>query len=168
MTAIPVANSSFTTTEAMVEGLSKHRQQPVMASSLYPSTTDRLRYSPVSTRAADPALTPAATDALTATAKGSFPNTLLATKVQRREQCGRRFPSQPRHAGGNSNPSILSQDDPKKIPAFKAVEFVESGIVVSFGTGTTARHAVDHISQLLRQGKLRDIVGIPTSWVTHE
>ncbi|KAI4385903.1 hypothetical protein MLD38_003891 [Melastoma candidum] len=65
-------------------------------------------------------------------------------------------------------PSILSQDDLKKIAAFKAVDFVESGMVVGLGTGSTARHAVDRIGQLLRQGKLRDIVGIPTSRVTHE
>ncbi|KAL4314084.1 hypothetical protein AHAS_Ahas15G0049700 [Arachis hypogaea] len=63
---------------------------------------------------------------------------------------------------------ILTQDDLKKIAAYKAVEYVESGMVLGLGTGSTAKHAVDRIGKLLRQGKLKDIVGIPTSKKTHE
>ncbi|KAH6765320.1 Ribose 5-phosphate isomerase [Perilla frutescens var. frutescens] len=62
----------------------------------------------------------------------------------------------------------LTQDDLKKIAAYKAVEHVRSGMVVGLGTGSTAKHAVDRIAQLLRQGKLKNIVGIPTSTQTHE
>lgn len=62
----------------------------------------------------------------------------------------------------------LTQDDLKKIAAYKAVEHVQSGMVVGLGTGSTAKHAVDRIAQLLRQGKLKNIVGIPTSTKTHE
>ncbi|RYQ81003.1 hypothetical protein Ahy_Scaffold1g107029 isoform C [Arachis hypogaea] len=58
---------------------------------------------------------------------------------------------------------ILTQDDLKKIAAYKAVEYIESGMVLGLGTGSTAKHAVDRIGKLLRQGKLKDIVGIPTS-----
>lgn len=65
-------------------------------------------------------------------------------------------------------PVTLTQDDLKKIAAYKAVEHVKSGMVVGLGTGSTAKHAVDRIAQLLRQGKLKDIVGIPTSRKTHE
>lgn len=65
-------------------------------------------------------------------------------------------------------PVILTQDDLKKIAAYKAVEFVESGMVLGLGTGSTAKHAVDRIGELLRQGKLTNIVGIPTSKKTHE
>ncbi|KAI4357695.1 hypothetical protein L6164_001629 [Bauhinia variegata] len=65
-------------------------------------------------------------------------------------------------------PVILTQDELKKIAAYKAVEYVESGMVLGLGTGSTAKHAVDRIGELLRQGKLRDIVGIPTSKMTHE
>ncbi|KAK7390924.1 hypothetical protein VNO78_19129 [Psophocarpus tetragonolobus] len=68
-----------------------------------------------------------------------------------------------------SSPSvILTQDDLKKIAAYKAVEYVESGMVLGLGTGSTAKHAVERIGELLRQGKLKDIVGIPTSKKTHE
>ncbi|GAV90196.1 Rib_5-P_isom_A domain-containing protein, partial [Cephalotus follicularis] len=66
------------------------------------------------------------------------------------------------------SPVILTQDDLKKIAAYKAVEFVESGMVLGLGTGSTARHAVDRIADLIHQGKLKDIIGIPTSKITHE
>lgn len=65
-------------------------------------------------------------------------------------------------------PLILTQDELKKIAAYKAVESVESGMVLGLGTGSTARHAVDRIGELLRQGRLQNIVGIPTSKQTHE
>ncbi|CAL5396672.1 unnamed protein product [Camellia sinensis] len=65
-------------------------------------------------------------------------------------------------------PLILTQDELKKVAAYKAVEFVKSGMVLGLGTGSTAKHAVDKIGQLLRQGDLKDIVGIPTSKMTHE
>lgn len=66
-------------------------------------------------------------------------------------------------------PSVtLTQDDLKKIAAYKAVEHVKSGMVVGLGTGSTAKHAVDRIAELLQQGKLKDIVGIATSMKTHE
>ncbi|KAL8463550.1 hypothetical protein ACS0TY_033486 [Phlomoides rotata] len=76
---------------------------------------------------------------------------------------------QPNLMGSSPFPSVnLTQDDLKKIAAYKAVEHVKSGMVVGLGTGSTAKHAVDRIAQLLRQGKLKDIVGIPTSTITHE
>ncbi|XXG65539.1 hypothetical protein AAC387_Pa05g3214 [Persea americana] len=68
-----------------------------------------------------------------------------------------------------SSPSLqnLTQDDLKKIAALKAVEFVESGMIIGLGTGSTACHAVARIAELLQQGKLSNIVGIPTSKKTH-
>lgn len=66
------------------------------------------------------------------------------------------------------SPVFLTQDELKKIAAYKAVEFVESGMVVGLGTGSTAKHAVDRIGELLRQGKLQNIIGIPTSTKTHD
>ncbi|KAF9625596.1 hypothetical protein IFM89_024369 [Coptis chinensis] len=63
---------------------------------------------------------------------------------------------------------LPTQDELKKIAAYKAVEFVESGMVIGLGTGSTATHAVDRIAELLHQGKLKNIVGIPTSKKTQE
>jgi len=66
------------------------------------------------------------------------------------------------------SPVDLTQDELKRIAAYKAVEMVESGMVVGLGTGSTAKHAVDRIGELLHQGKLKNIIGIPTSTKTHE
>ncbi|KAL5553377.1 hypothetical protein UlMin_040778 [Ulmus minor] len=66
------------------------------------------------------------------------------------------------------SPVILTQDELKKIAAYKAVEYVESGMVLGLGTGSTAKHAVARIGELLRLGKLKNIVGVPTSTMTHE
>ncbi|XLR48348.1 hypothetical protein HN51_032573 [Arachis hypogaea] len=41
-------------------------------------------------------------------------------------------------------------------------------MVLGLGPGSTAKHVVDRIGELLRQGKLKDIDGIPTSKKTHE
>ncbi|XP_043702484.1 probable ribose-5-phosphate isomerase 2 [Telopea speciosissima] len=65
-------------------------------------------------------------------------------------------------------PVFLTQDELKQIAAYKAVEFVESGMVLGLGTGSTAKYAVERIGELLHQGKLKDIVGIPTSKQTQE
>lgn len=67
-----------------------------------------------------------------------------------------------------ASPVILTQDELKKIAAYKAVEFVQSGMVLGLGTGSTACHAVARIGELLQQGKLKNIIGIPTSKKTHE
>lgn len=48
----------------------------------------------------------------------------------------------------------------------KAAEFVESGMVVGLGSGSTAIHAVRAIAKLMQEGKLSDIIGIPTSEAT--
>lgn len=54
----------------------------------------------------------------------------------------------------------------KRAAAEKAVEQIASGMVVGLGTGTTAVWAVRRLGQLLAEGALRDIVGIPTAEVT--
>ncbi len=49
----------------------------------------------------------------------------------------------------------------KMAAAKKAVEFVEDGMVLGLGTGSTTRFAVDEIGKLVESGY--DLVGIPTS-----
>jgi ribose 5-phosphate isomerase A len=51
----------------------------------------------------------------------------------------------------------------KQEAAARAVELVESGMVVGLGAGSTAAFALQRIGEFLRQGRLRDIVGIPCS-----
>jgi ribose 5-phosphate isomerase A len=55
------------------------------------------------------------------------------------------------------------REDLKRQAAERAVEFVESGMVVGLGFGSTARYAVERIAQRLAAGDLRDIVAVPTA-----
>ncbi|HUF12112.1 MAG TPA: ribose-5-phosphate isomerase RpiA [Longimicrobiales bacterium] len=56
----------------------------------------------------------------------------------------------------------------KRGAAERAVEFVEDGMVVGLGTGSTARHVVDVIAERRERGELGSIVGIPTSKATRD
>jgi ribose 5-phosphate isomerase A len=51
----------------------------------------------------------------------------------------------------------------KQRAAERAVEFVESGMVVGLGHGSTAIFAVRRIARLLRDGQLQGILGVPCS-----
>lgn len=51
----------------------------------------------------------------------------------------------------------------KQQAADRAVEYVQSGMVVGLGAGSTAIFATRRIGQLLREGRLRDIIGFPCS-----
>jgi ribose 5-phosphate isomerase A len=54
--------------------------------------------------------------------------------------------------------------DKKKAAALRAVEMVESGMIVGLGTGSTAAHAIEAIGQLVAQGY--ELVCVPTSKAT--
>jgi ribose 5-phosphate isomerase A len=51
----------------------------------------------------------------------------------------------------------------KQQAALHAVQFVESGMVVGLGHGSTAAFALQRIAELLREGQLRDVLGVPCS-----
>ena len=51
----------------------------------------------------------------------------------------------------------------KQQAAERVVEFVEPGMIVGLGHGSTAAFAVHRIAQLLRGGQLWDILGVPCS-----
>jgi ribose 5-phosphate isomerase A len=55
------------------------------------------------------------------------------------------------------------KNERKRKAAHRAVEFVESGMVVGLGTGSTAGFALERIAELLSTGQLKNIAGIPTS-----
>lgn len=56
----------------------------------------------------------------------------------------------------------------KQLAASKAVEMVKSGMVLGLGTGSTTRYAVEMIGEHLCDGRLRDIIAVPTSSGTEE
>jgi ribose 5-phosphate isomerase A len=51
----------------------------------------------------------------------------------------------------------------KQLAAEQAVEFIESGMVVGLGHGSTAIFAIRRIAELLKAGTLRAILGVPCS-----
>jgi ribose 5-phosphate isomerase A len=51
----------------------------------------------------------------------------------------------------------------KKMAAERGVEFVESGMVLGLGSGSTALLAIEALATRMQAGKLTDIVGIPCS-----
>ncbi len=63
---------------------------------------------------------------------------------------------------------MTQTDKQKKNAAEKAVEQIEPGMIVGLGTGSTALFAVKRIAELLENGKLNNIVGIPTSLETED
>jgi len=58
---------------------------------------------------------------------------------------------------------LKKQDELKQKAAHRAVEFVDSGMVVGLGTGSTTAFAVMRIAERLKSGDLKNVVGIPTS-----
>ncbi len=51
----------------------------------------------------------------------------------------------------------------KEQAALRAVEFVQSGMIVGLGHGSTALYAVRRIAELIRSGSLQNIRGVPCS-----
>jgi len=56
----------------------------------------------------------------------------------------------------------------KRAAAEAAIVRVESGMVLGLGTGSTVRHLLDLLADALREGRLTDIVGVPTSRQTEK
>jgi ribose 5-phosphate isomerase A len=63
---------------------------------------------------------------------------------------------------------MTPQDELKQKAAHYAAGFVASGMVVGLGTGSTAQFALERLGELIRCGRLRDIVGIPSSLRTEK
>lgn len=51
----------------------------------------------------------------------------------------------------------------KRKSAEKAVEFIKSGMVLGFGTGSTFKHVLYVLAEKLNSGELENIIGIPSS-----
>lgn len=61
----------------------------------------------------------------------------------------------------------LSQKEMKEIVAKKIVdEFIVNGMKIGLGSGTTSEYAVRYIGELIKKGKLKNIIGVTTSTQT--
>lgn len=61
---------------------------------------------------------------------------------------------------------MISPEIYKREAGIEAVRYVQPGMVLGLGTGSTARYAVLEIGRKLREGELGDIRGVPTSEAT--
>ena len=69
----------------------------------------------------------------------------------------------------NAKPEQLKlRDRLKKEAGQAAVDFIESGMVLGLGTGSTTRYALEEIARRIKAGRLRNIVGIPSSIQTEK
>jgi ribose 5-phosphate isomerase A len=57
----------------------------------------------------------------------------------------------------------VSQDEEKQAAGELAASWVEPGMVVGLGTGSTAVHAIRAIGARIASGELREVIGVPTS-----
>lgn len=57
----------------------------------------------------------------------------------------------------------VTLDSLKRAAAEEALGLVRDGMVLGLGTGSTVRHLVDALAEALDAGRLKDIVGVPTS-----
>ncbi len=57
----------------------------------------------------------------------------------------------------------MTLDSLKRAAAEEALGLVRDGMVLGLGTGSTVRHLVDALAEALDDGRLKDIVGVPTS-----
>ena len=58
---------------------------------------------------------------------------------------------------------LTPEESLKRQAAERALEYVESGMVLGLGTGSTVAHFLDLLATKLSQGALSDVVGVPTS-----
>lgn len=61
---------------------------------------------------------------------------------------------------------MTDQNSLKKQAAECALEYVQSGMVLGLGTGSTAKFVLTGLAERLADGRLRDIAGVPTSEAT--
>ncbi|MGD8623807.1 MAG: ribose-5-phosphate isomerase RpiA [Anaerolineae bacterium] len=53
--------------------------------------------------------------------------------------------------------------DLKREAARRALDYVQDGMVLGLGTGSTTAHFIELLGEALRAGRVRDLVGVPTS-----
>lgn len=69
----------------------------------------------------------------------------------------------------DTKPEQLKLQDRLKMEAGQAaVDFIESSMVLGLGTGSTTRYALEEIGRRIKSGRLKNIVGIPSSVQTEK
>lgn len=63
---------------------------------------------------------------------------------------------------------MLEVEKFKRLSAKEAISFIKSGMVIGLGTGSTVKYAVEFLGEMIREGTIKDIVGIPSSRETEK
>jgi ribose 5-phosphate isomerase A len=58
---------------------------------------------------------------------------------------------------------MTNQNELKRQAAHHAVGFIQSGMIVGLGSGSTAKFALERIAEWMKNGQLKNILGIPSS-----
>ncbi len=58
---------------------------------------------------------------------------------------------------------MSNADDQKRAVGYRAVEYIEDGMILGLGTGSTVRFLLEAIAARREAGELANIVGVPTS-----
>ncbi|MGZ4690461.1 MAG: ribose-5-phosphate isomerase RpiA [Acidimicrobiia bacterium] len=66
------------------------------------------------------------------------------------------------------HPLVTDRDELKQAAGERAVDWVESGMVVGLGSGSTAVFAIRRIGALVQSGELQNVIGVPTSRSSEE
>lgn len=63
--------------------------------------------------------------------------------------------------------SCSKSEEAKKLVGYSSIDrYIQSGMVIGLGTGSTAKFAVERLGQKLKSGELKGILAIPTSEAT--
>jgi ribose 5-phosphate isomerase A len=93
-------------------------------------------------------------------------STVLAQANKRRSQGARTvFQTNTWWQKGNG---MDRREEQKRMAAFRAVGYLTSGMVVGLGTGSTAKFALERIAAQIREGALKNLLGIPSSRQTEK
>jgi ribose 5-phosphate isomerase A len=72
------------------------------------------------------------------------------------------------HLFAEADGDVNDTEHYKQQAAEHALYYVQNGMVIGLGSGSTARYMLIGLSERLRDGRLRDVIGVPTSEATAE
>ena len=75
----------------------------------------------------------------------------------------RRLELHPVHTTDTDRMEASTAEQLKRQAAASALEYVQSGMILGLGTGSTVVHFLDLLGDRIRTGELKNVVGVPTS-----
>ena len=79
----------------------------------------------------------------------------------------RRLELHPVHTTDTDRMEASTAEQLKRQAAASALEYVQSGMILGLGTGSTVVHFLDLLGHRIRTGELKNVVGVPTLSLIH-